>query len=151
MRTLAIGMKKGTLQLWVVAVLVVAGALWIPASSTVNILLAEKCVRRIGHAAILRDCREMILQRNRYANEGKSSDPDCIELNGSSAQDIPKAIRSLNPLDISVYTNRVLIRLHGPPRMMLLGCGDSAEEGNGWRPLTNGLWWYTGAAKKETK
>lgn len=140
-----------------IAVLIVAACVIFIAytffiTPTMNIARASKRINNAGYPAILQACRDMTRNYASYTNEWQSLDPSrFIGMSGENTQAIPMTIRSLDPLDVSLYSNRVLIRFHGPPRVALYAYTDDGDPGDGWQQLTNRLWWWTGGSRPEKK
>jgi len=94
-----------------------------------------------NHPALLAACRELITTRQSYSNEQQVSWADGIYINGNSPQfrRAPQIIQDLRPLHIRVNPHCVLIYVALPPRAVVFGYAEGAEQ-FGTTKLIDGLW-----------
>lgn len=102
--------------------------------------------------ALLAACREMIARRERFTNTWADLDPSSTQIRtlnsaeSESSPDVPAILREMHPLGIDIETNRVIVHLHGAPRVGFIGYSEDAvqtriaNEEIKTIMVTNGLW-----------
>ena len=106
-------------------------------------------LKHADHARILMACREAIANRNSYRNdrrqdEGLWPDEGVVLLRPPFQSEVPEAIRGLNPHDVIIRQDYVLVNLNLPfSRIGLLGFRPGAKQ-FGTEKYIDGLWFWNG-------